>query len=403
MAITDVASQSPWWEAMLLITTGCSLYFFPDFYANFNVGAFHLMIERLPDVMKQTGTFRQCNVFSQFSRHKPGQVRHFHGVLEHVLAIACTKLQTSQDLDQIRVQAVNANLERGLLAIFTDALVHFLAGFLHHFFNAGRMDPSVSNQLLQRGAGDLAADRVKARQDDGFRRIVDDQVNPRQRLKRTDVASFASDDAALHLFVRQRDDGYRRFGYVIGCAALDGKRNDLSCLLVGVFLSLRFDFFDHLRGFVTYLLLDIGEDNRTGLFHGQRGDAFQLRHLVTVQLVDLRLCLFNAFLLVRNLLFFALQRIDLLIQRFFFLQQSPLLPLNFVAALANVFFSFGAEPVNLVLGLHHRFLLQRFGILLGVLYNLLGCLFGAGNLSFSNGFADKKTDSPTGQSCNERD
>ncbi|MNC61407.1 hypothetical protein D3C75_1113470 [compost metagenome] len=70
---------------------GMFFILFANFYANFNMGAFHFMIQRFADIMKKSGTFRQCNVFSQFSRHKSGQVGHFHGMFEHILAVACTK------------------------------------------------------------------------------------------------------------------------------------------------------------------------------------------------------------------------------------------------------------------------------------------------------------------------
>ena len=53
--------------------------------------------------------------------------------------------------------------------------------------------------LLTADPGDLAADRVEARQDDGLGRVVDDQVDPGSRLEGADVPALAADDAAFHL------------------------------------------------------------------------------------------------------------------------------------------------------------------------------------------------------------
>ena len=64
-------------------------------------------------------------------------------------------------------------------------------------------------QLLERQAGDLAADAVEAGEDDGVRRVVDDDVDAGEVLERADVAAFAADDAALHVVGRELDDATR--------------------------------------------------------------------------------------------------------------------------------------------------------------------------------------------------
>ncbi|MNC34045.1 hypothetical protein D3C75_824610 [compost metagenome] len=190
---------------------------------------------------------------------------------------------------------------------------------------------------------------------------------------------------------------------MVGSTTLNGESNDLSGLLVGFLSGLRLDLLDHLRGLVTYFLLHIGEDNGSGLFHSQSGNPLQFGYLVLVKLVNLSLGFFNALLFIRNLLFLALQGINLFIQRFLFLQQSPFLSLNFITTLTNVFFSFGAETVNLVLRFHNRFFLQCIGFLLSTLDNLLSCLLCTGNFRFSNRFADKETDPSANESSHERD
>jgi hypothetical protein len=60
------------------------------------------------------------------------------------------------------MHSVHAHFEQCLFPSFTNLLIHFLAGFVHHLFNAGRMDAPILNQLFQSNAGNLAPDGIKA-------------------------------------------------------------------------------------------------------------------------------------------------------------------------------------------------------------------------------------------------
>src|SRR5687767_10892150 len=89
------------------------------------------------------------------------------------------------------------------------------------------MDASVGHELLERETRDLAADRLVTRDHDGIRRVVDDHVDTRRELERAYVSAFATDDAPLHLVVRQGDGGDRGLGRRLGSDALDRERDDL--------------------------------------------------------------------------------------------------------------------------------------------------------------------------------
>ena len=65
------------------------------------------------------------------------------------------------------------------------------------------MDAAVLEQLLERHAGDLAADAVEAGEDHRVRRVVDDEVDAGEVLEGADVAALAADDAALHVVGRR--------------------------------------------------------------------------------------------------------------------------------------------------------------------------------------------------------
>src|SRR5687768_15087881 len=114
--------------------------------------------------------------------------------------------------------------------------VNFDSRFVDDFLDAPRMDAAVGNELLERETRDLPAHWIEARNDDGIRGIVDDYIDSRCELECADVPALASDDAALHLVVRQRDRGYRRLYALLRRNPLDRQGDDLLRLALGVAL-----------------------------------------------------------------------------------------------------------------------------------------------------------------------
>ena len=90
-------------------------------------------------------------------------------VVEHVLAVAGAVLQPAQELDELRRQARDAGLVGGRLAGLADDQVDLGAGLGDDLLDPAGMDPAVADELREREPGDLAADRVEARQDDRLR------------------------------------------------------------------------------------------------------------------------------------------------------------------------------------------------------------------------------------------
>ena len=80
---------------------------------------------------------------------------------EHILAVAGAVLHAAQQLDQLRMEAVDVGLKHSPFTLGLDGCVHLALGLLHHLLNAGRMNAAVLDQFLQGNAGDLPADRVK--------------------------------------------------------------------------------------------------------------------------------------------------------------------------------------------------------------------------------------------------
>ncbi|MNN29242.1 hypothetical protein D3C81_1428380 [compost metagenome] len=85
------------------------------------------MIKRFTNIMQKSGAFREYDIFSKFSSHKPGKISHFHRMLQNILTVACPELQSAENLDQIRMQGVYSYLECSLFPVLTDTFIHFSA------------------------------------------------------------------------------------------------------------------------------------------------------------------------------------------------------------------------------------------------------------------------------------
>ncbi len=93
----------------------------------------------------------------------PARWRDLDGVLQHVLAVAGAVVQAAQHLHKLGVQAADAGLQHGALALGLDDGVHLAAGLVHHLLNVGGMDAAVGDELFQRQAGDSRGARARSR------------------------------------------------------------------------------------------------------------------------------------------------------------------------------------------------------------------------------------------------
>lgn len=148
--------------------------------------------------------------------------------------------------------------------------------FFHHLLDAGGVDPPVGDELFERHAGDLAPQGVEGGEDDRFRGVVDDQVDPGQGLKSPDVPALAPDDAALH---RVRGDGNhadRELARGFRGLALDGLGQDLGGALFGLEADLFHRGLDLERPFFLEFSLELDEQAPLGLLAGETGHPLEL-------------------------------------------------------------------------------------------------------------------------------
>ena len=173
-----------------------------DVRADLGVCSFDLVADRLADVVQQRAHLRDMHVRPHLGGEHGGDVRGLDGMSQLVLAVARAVLQPAEQLDDLRMKHLQADLDDGLLAGILDRLLDLAPGLLDFLLDARRVDAAILHQAADGDAGDLAPDRIERRDQDGLGRVVDDQVDARGLLDGADVASLAADDAALHFVGR---------------------------------------------------------------------------------------------------------------------------------------------------------------------------------------------------------
>ena len=187
---------------------------------------------------------------------------------------------------ELRVERLHAGVEAGLLAALGDVRLELGLGLVVGLLDPRGMDAAVLEQLLQRHAGDLAADAVEAGEDHRVRRVVDDEVDAGQVLEGADVAALAPDDAALHVVGGELDDADGRLGGMAGGEPLHDDGEDVADAPVGLPLGLLLDGADDLRAVVAGLVLELLEQLLAGLRGRHAGDALEREDLLLARLLE---------------------------------------------------------------------------------------------------------------------
>lgn len=108
------------------------------------------MVNRLADIVQQTGTLGKRNVCAKLGGHHAGNVRLFDRVYKYILTVAGAVAESAQNFDKLGIDSVNAGFKGRLFAGLLDDLFDLAAAFFDHFFNACRMDTAVGNELFKR-------------------------------------------------------------------------------------------------------------------------------------------------------------------------------------------------------------------------------------------------------------
>jgi hypothetical protein len=200
------------------------------------------------------------------------EVARLDHVIQHVLAVARTVLQSAEELDDLRRQPRDPGLVGGLLACLPDDEIDFGACLGDDFLDPTGMDAPISDELRDRDPGDLATNRVETTQDDRLRGVVDDQVDAGGLFEGADVATLPADDPALHLVGWQVDhtDGVLR--RVVGGDALHRGQDDVPGLVLSLLARRALDRSRQLHGVVLGLRPDGVQQHRLGIVRAHARD-----------------------------------------------------------------------------------------------------------------------------------
>ena len=248
---------------------------------------------------------------------------------------------------------------------------------------AGWMRPSATRRS-RASAGDLAAHRVEAGEDDRLGRVVDDDVHAGDDLEGADVAALAADDAPLHVVAGQVHDRDRRLGDVVGGVALDREADDLAGLALGVALGGLADLGDAAGGLGLGLVLDVGHQAGARLVRAHPGDALELHGLLADQLVELAVAQLDRRLALAQLVLDALEvalllldQLDPAAERGLLLVEGALGGELGVAGLLGLALDLLLEPQRLLAALQHGVAARGLGLALGLLEHVLGAVLRA--------------------------
>src|SRR6266508_3445830 len=120
-----------------------------DLSAELQMCPFHLAVDRLAYVVEEAGALGHLDIRAELRRHVGREPGDLLGMLEHVLAVGGAVLQSSQQLDELRVQIRNRELQSGRFSLLADLLPQLRAHLLDDLFNARGVDASVRDEFLQ--------------------------------------------------------------------------------------------------------------------------------------------------------------------------------------------------------------------------------------------------------------
>ena len=189
---------------------------------------------------------------------------------------------------QLRVEPLHVGVEARLLARLRDVGLELGLGLVVGLLDPGRVDAAVLEQLLERHAGDLAADAVEAREDDRVGRVVDDEVDAGEVLEGADVAALAADDAALHVVGRQLHHRDRGLGGVARGEPLHDHGQDVADAPVGLPLGLLLDLAHELGAVMADLVLELLEQLVARLGSRHAGHPLELADVALADVVERR-------------------------------------------------------------------------------------------------------------------
>ena len=113
------------------------------------------------------------------------------------------------------------------------------------------MDTSVCDKFFNSNASNLSANWIKTRKNYNFWCVVNDKFYTGSIFQSANVATFTTNQTALHFVIWQRNCCYCSFTNLIASATLNSCGNNSTSTLFACFSSFRFDIANNSCGFAS--------------------------------------------------------------------------------------------------------------------------------------------------------
>ena len=123
--------------------------FLGEFHAKKCMRQLGFLVGHLAYVVKQTCAACLLGIEAELGGHDGAEVGGFARVLQEVLAVRRAVFHFAHHTDEVGVQPVDAEVYSCAFAGLNDFFFDLLAHFGHDFLDAGRVDASVGNELVE--------------------------------------------------------------------------------------------------------------------------------------------------------------------------------------------------------------------------------------------------------------
>ena len=381
--------------------------------ADDGMGTLDAMVNGLADVVQKTRALEGRGIETELVCHDLAHAGNLNGVVEDVLAVRGAVTQGTQGPHELGVNVVDLEVEAGLLASLEHLGVHLIGGLVEELLDTRRMDATVGNEVLEGDAGNLATDRVEARELHGLGRVVDDEVHAGHLLESADVAALAADDAALEVIGRNVHRGERDFADVVGGATLDGGGKNAASGALALDARALLALADDSGALARHIVANAIEQLLVGLVGGEAADALEFGSVLALELLDVAGALLNLASLAGELVLLLVERVGATVEGLLALKQAALALANFAGTLGRLSLGcllllenlgIGGLPnaEDLFLGGNFRFLLDGLGLLFCAVEYLIGLGLCLSELAACALSGEKQGESRTNDRCSDR-
>jgi len=127
-----------------------------------------VLLDGVADVVEEADLARLLDVVADLGGDQPGNQRGVLAVDQDIGAVRAPVAERPEELDELRVDAGDAHLLDGCLALLAQPVGDLGAALGHHLLDARGVDAAVDEEPLQGHLGDLPAHRVESGEDHRF-------------------------------------------------------------------------------------------------------------------------------------------------------------------------------------------------------------------------------------------